>query len=339
MKTLSKRDRVLLSLSSEKVDKVPYSFWGHHPPEDKSVDGIVKVQLDWHDNFDMDFMKVMFKSTWCLEDWGCEFGDYHSDIGYWLWEKYPINQPEDWEKLSIFDPDFGTFGEQLEVLKRIKEHISDDAPILATIFSPLMVAAQLASDDVLFHHIHNHPEAVHAGLTRITKTLERFTESCFKSGADGVFYATQYAQKHLIKIENYFEFGDKYDQLLLNIIEDYSIFTLLHLHGDNLMFELSKLWPVHAVNWYDQAVTPSLKEGKDYSQKCVVGGIDHEKTLLFGPEESINSEVKAAIHQCSGQGVMIAPGCAVSLKTPIDNYYALKNAVESINIFTLDTAN
>jgi uroporphyrinogen decarboxylase len=327
MPSMTKRERVLAALRSEPVDRVPYGFWGHHPPEDKTVEGLVRVQLNWHRNYDMDFMKVMFRSTWCLEDWGCEFESYHPEVGYWLWKKYPIQKPQDWEHLKIFEPSHGAFGEQLEILSLIKGSIQDDAPILATLFSPLMVAAQLASDNVLFEHLQKYPDALHEGLSRITKTMERFTESCFDRGADGAFYATQYARYDVLSDKEYEEFGTLYDKPLLDIMKNRSIFTLLHLHGRRIMFDLVSQWPVHAVNWYDRDAPPSLAEGKTRCKCCVVGGIDHERTLVTGSESDIAAEVNDAITQCAGIGIMIAPGCAVSLNTPSENFLSLKQAI------------
>lgn len=332
MSCMAKRERVLAALAGEPVDRVPYGFWGHHPPEDKTVDGLVKVQLDWHTTYDMDFMKVMFKSTWCLEDWGCKFEGYHPDIGYWLWKEYPVKHPHDWEDLQVFEPTHGAFGEQLKVLKQIKQIIPDDAPILATLFSPLMVAAQLSSDQVLFDHLRNFPDFLHEGLRRITRTMEQFTEACFEHGADGVFYATQYARYDALTDEEYEEFGTRYDVPLLNILEEKSVFTMLHLHGRRLMFNLASNWPVHAVNWYDRDTHPTLADGRNLSNKCVMGGVDHEKTLATGTEANIAGEVQEAVDQCFGRGVMITPGCAVSLKTPAKNFFALQQAVASAKI-------
>ncbi|HBY92553.1 MAG TPA: uroporphyrinogen decarboxylase [Chloroflexi bacterium] len=327
MTTMTKRERVLATLAGEPVDKIPYGFWGHHPPEDETVEGIVKVQLDWHRQYDMDFMKVMFRSTWCLEDWGCEFDGFHPEVGYWLWVKYPVQQPHDWGSLAVFEPSYGAFGEQLEVLRLIKQSLPDDAPILATLFSPLMVAAQLAGDRLLFEHLRNHPEALHEGLQRITRTMERFTEACFEHGADGVFYATQYASYDLLTVDEYAEFGTRYDKPLLDIIRQHSIFTMLHLHGRNLMFDLAAEWPIHAVNWYDRDTSPTLAEGRTRSQRCVIGGVDHERTLVTGSAAEIAAEVHNGVEQCAGRGMMIGPGCAVLLTTPSENLHALKQAV------------
>jgi uroporphyrinogen decarboxylase len=280
----------------------------------------------------MDFMKVMFRSTWCLEDWGCEFSGFDPLVGYWLWVKYPVQKPQDWKSLTVFEPTHGAFGEQLEVLRLIKRSMPDDAPVLATLFSPLMVAAQLASDPVLFDHLRNYPDALHEGLERITRTMEKFTEACFENGADGVFYATQYARDDLLTKDEYAGFGTRYDMRLLDIVQSASVFTMLHLHGRNIMFDLLSRWPVHALNWYDRDTPPTLAEARARSKLCVMGGIDHEKTLVTGSEDDIVAQVHDAIEQCSGRGVMVAPGCAVLLPTSSQHLHAIRRAVSTVRV-------
>ena len=50
-------------------------------------------------------------------------------------------------------------------------------------------------------------------------------------------------------------------------------FNAIHAHGDDIMFDLVKDYPVQVFNWHVWESLPELKEGIDYTNKCVMAAL------------------------------------------------------------------
>ncbi|MFL2135932.1 hypothetical protein ACEN33_05770 [Ruoffia sp. FAM 24228] len=91
-------------------------------------------------------------------------------------------------------------------------------------------------------------------------------------GAAGVYFASQMSSYDKASEEIYAEYGVPYDLQVLKGARD-GWFNAIHAHGDDIMFDLVKDYPVQVFNWHVWESLPELKEGIDYTNKCVMGGI------------------------------------------------------------------
>jgi uroporphyrinogen decarboxylase len=305
--------RVEAALSGSSVDRPPFGFWIHVPEIDRDPAKLARFTIDLTRRYDMDYAKVMFRSSWGLEDWGSAFDGYHPGRGYWLTSRFAVQAPEDWATLPRLKPDQGALGEQLRLLAMVKEGLGGEVPILATLFAPSMLASQLAGERTFVQHLRERPDALHAGLQTIADTLRDFAQACLNSGADGIFYAIQQASRRILSDDEYQSIGRSYDRAVIESFHDQSQLTMLHLHGDALMFEELAGYPAHVLNWYDRGGGPSLAEARRLSSVALAGGIDHERTWLLGTPEEIAGEIGDAVAQVEGRGLMLAPGCGVPI--------------------------
>jgi uroporphyrinogen decarboxylase len=61
----------------------------------------------------------------------------------------------------------------------------------------------------------------------------------------------------------------------------------------------------------------------------VVGGLGEGHTLLAGPLDAVTVEVRDAIAQTGGRGVILGPGCVLPLATPEEHLRAVIAAVRA----------
>jgi uroporphyrinogen decarboxylase len=324
---MTKRERIAAALRGQEVDRVPVSAWMHFPHLDKTPEGQAKAFLSFQREFDWDFMKLMFRSTFLLEDWGCTFGDYHMPLGYWLPVSYAVNSPEDWDRLDVLDPRRGALGEMLTVVRMVRDEIGEDVFKLATVFCPFMVARQLAGDRILADMREN-PAALHQGLEAIALTVMRFAEACLEHGADGVFFATQSASFDFMHREEYAEFGHPYNLGVLDALKGTSQFTMLHICGKNILFDDFLDYPVHAFNWDDQTTLPSLAQARAKTAKCLIGGIDKMGVIRTGQPQDVEEEAMNAIRSAGKGNFILGPGCGLPIDVPKKNLSALRRFVE-----------
>lgn len=313
-------------MAGREVDRVPVSAWQHFPLEDTTAEGQVRIFLSFQEKYDWDFIKMMFRSTFMFEDWGCTFGDYQRPLGYWLPAKLAVNSPADWKKLSVLDPQRGVLGEMLQVVAAVAAQAGPEVFSLATVFCPFMVARQLTGDRIR-QDLADNPRELHEGLEVITETVIRFAGACLQAGANGVFFATQSASTDFMSVAQYREFGHPYNLRVLESFADRCEFTMLHICGQNLMFDEFLDYPVHAYNWDDQVTAPSLQEARDKTGKCLIGGINKMGVLRTGAPADVQREAQRALDAVGPRGFILAPGCGIPMDVPEHNLRALRAAV------------
>jgi len=326
----SKWDRVSAALEGGRPDKVPLTFWMHFPEVDRSARGLVRATLDLYRRYDLDLIKVMFRSSFGLEDWGVHFGSYHPTRGSWQTEEYVVHTPEDWGTIEVLPPDRGVLGEQLEVLSQLRKEVGPDVPVLATLFSPSMLAVRLSGRARFLEHWRTHRDDVERALKVIGETVMAFGLACLRAGADGIFYAIELGSGRAMPHEEYRAIGERYDRPILAEIHERSRLTMLHLHGEDLAFSELVNYPSHVVNWYDRCAGPSLRDARAVTSKCLAAGIDHERTLMLDTPEEIASEVRAAVAEVDGRGLILAPGCGIPITVPERSLRALVEARNSL---------
>lgn len=324
MKSLSHRERVECTISGEKTDFAPISFWNHFPVDDQNSGNFASATVNFQNSFDFDFIKVSPASSFCIKDWGA-VDEWRGNVeGTRDYLSPVITQPDDWAKLKTLDPHEGYLGAQLYALKLIKKEIPNHTPIIQTIFNPLSQAKNLVGKNNLFLHLRKYPEELHAGLRTITKTTTQFIEECQKIGIDGLFYAVQHASHDLLTEKEFISFVIGYDRGLFGVMKEFWL-NLLHIHGSNIMYEYVTDYPMQVFNWHDRETSPNLKLGKEIFMKTVCGGLDRNETMVLGDKENIRSEINDALEQTDGKNHILGTGCVLPLNTPFGN---IKSAVE-----------
>ena len=128
-------------------------------------------------------------------------------------------------------------------------------------------------------------------------------------------------QYGLLSEQEYQNFGKHFGLQLLGHIDKLWL-NFLHLHGDNVMFDLLADYPISVMNWHDQETPPTL-------QGVVCGGLQREHTIVFGSPEQVRLECERAIVQTGGERFILGTGCVVPIITPHGNIKSVRLSVES----------
>jgi uroporphyrinogen decarboxylase len=324
---ISHRQRIEACLTAGSLDRVPVILWRHFPVDDQDPLRLAQATIHFQKQFDFDAVKVTPASSFCVKDWGAEDIWRGASEGTREYIKHPIQKAEDWAKLPVLDPTAGWLGKQLVCLKVITAELGKETPIIQTIFNPLTQAKNLASRDKVLMWMRKYPETFKQGLRTITETTIRFIEEAQKTGIDGIFYAVQHAQYGIMSEEEYREFGLKYDLEVLEAAKPFW-FNMLHLHGEDIMFDLFVDLPVQAINWHDQETPPSLEEAKGKFKGAVCGGLLRYTAMVLGTPEEIVAQARKAIEATQGERFILGTGCVVPITAPYGNILAARKSVE-----------
>ena len=325
--TSTHRERLQACLNGQQTDRPPVALWRHFPVDDQSPDSLAIATLGFQKTYDFDLVKVTPASSFCLKDWGVDDSWEGSTEGTRQYTKRVIQTPQDWESLPALDPSAPHLDAQLACLRQIRSGLGPNVPVLQTIFSPLSQAKNLSGGETLLVHLRKYPEAVVKGLETIALSTQRFVEAALGTGIDGVFYAVQHANARLLTMEEYKTFGLPFDHKVLEPAGDLWC-NLLHLHGDEIYFEIVSEFDFQIVNWHDRDTPPSLAEALQSFGGTVCGGLGRD-TLVYRDQDEVVKEAQDAFQQTTGQRLILSTGCVVPIIAPHGNIMAARNYLET----------
>jgi uroporphyrinogen decarboxylase len=323
------RERIEICLSGEKPDRTPVALWRHFPVDDQDPYKLASAIIAFQEQFDFDLVKITPASSFSIKDWGARDSWKGNPEGTRDYLSPVIKKQEDWLNLTVLNPKNGSLSDQLVCLSLLTKHYSSRAvPVLQTVFSPISQAKNLVGKGNLLSHLHSsHPDFLLKGLQTITKSTVRFIEECKKIGADGFFYAMQFAQTDVISIAEFDQLFRPFDSQILSAMAD-SWIRIGHLHGDNVMFDQITNYPVNILNWHDRQTAPDLATSLLKFPGVVCGGIRQWDTLVFGTDKKVTIEAKDAIHQTDGRRFILSTGCVAPIIAPYGNILAARQSVE-----------
>lgn len=323
---MDKRERVQAAFQRQPVDRVPIALWRHFPEDDQTAAGLCRVVATFQRRYDFDFVKVTPTADYLAIEWGVQSEYRGSKEGTRDVTARPIATMADWAKLRVLDAGSGSLGRQLESLRLLRTELAGDVPILQTIFSPLSTARKVGGD-LWLESLRNQPATLHTVLAIIAATTARFAQESLRAGVDGIFFANQMSSRTLLSDEEHRDFGEQYDRQVLDAVVAARDWNVLHLHGENVRFELAAQYPVAAVNWHDRLTAPSLHDALGLFTGGLIGGLDEHGVLLHGNASEVGAEIADAVAQTGGRGLVVGAGCVIRIDTPNENIKAAVTAL------------
>ncbi len=324
---LNHRERMEALLADHNLDRVPVALWRHFPVDDQDPENLARATCDFQEQYDFDLIKITPSSSFQIKDWGAIDAWKGNPEGTREYGERVVQEPEDWLNLKALDAGKGWLAGQVHCAALVSSRYSATTPVLQTVFSPLSQAKNLAGNERLIVHLRQHPAAVKKALEIITETTIGFIKALVQTGVDGVFFAVQHAQHTLLTMEEFNEYGRDFDLQVLQAARPLWC-NLLHIHGENILFEQVQEYPVQIFNWHDQSTAPSLKQGMALTKGAVCGGLKQWQTLVLGDPKMVHREALAAMEQTGRRRFLLGTGCVTPVTAPAGNILAARHAVE-----------
>jgi len=317
--SMTKKERCMAAVKGEKPDRIPYSLWSHMPQFDHDPKVIAEKTYEFYKKYDIDFIKTMNNGMYSIEDFGAEI-DY-SEIAKGGMAKLvstPIHSAEDWTKLEVKSLSEGALARELYHLQLLVDKVkAEDVPVIFTVFSPISTANKLCGGNIGKYIHEGHGKEVKAALEVICETTVKLAEKAIEIGASGVFFASQMSNytnalaSEPLTVEDYKEYGKPYDVKILEAANAAGGWmNAIHCHGDDIMFDVVKDYPVQIFNWHIWETFPALDEVLAVTDKCVMGGMKR-----FDITECNYNAIRHQIYECcrltKGRRMILTPGCVI----------------------------
>jgi len=323
------RKRVEAAIAMGVADRPPVSAWGHTYREEWSPADLAAITVDRARRFGWDFVKFQPRASTFAEAFGSVYHPSGHSLRAPIMIKPAVPDLESWTSVEVRNPQ--VFADQVESLRSAVRELGPDIPVIQTVFSPITVGGYLVgkSQSRVVRELRKHPEVVGPALEKIAEALVDFSRRSVEAGAAGIFYAISgYAGRNVMKEAAYRDLVLPYDLAVLNALPGQAWFNVLHLCGSNLNFALARDLPAQVVSWsiHNQG-NPSLREGRDLAGRAVMGGLSQRSTLVYGPASKIEDEVRAAVEDTGGRGLLVAPGCSVPPRVRDANLAAVMSGI------------
>jgi uroporphyrinogen decarboxylase len=278
---MTSRERVDLALKGEPLDRPPYTFYYHFGLENEPGERHAAATLDFHRKFGVDVVKVM------------------SDFAY--------PKPEgDWFTPQVSD---NPFPQQIKALELIRDGLSGKTYFIETIFNSWNQAEKISSKEEVLRLKEENPQALLDALEAISKSQASHARKAIEAGAAGIFLAIANAQFGLMTEEEYSEFSEPFDRMILEAVADAPLNTL-HLHGDKVyLHRFHGGWPAAVIQYSPHTTGVPIEKFRQSYGGVLMAGID-ETNFRTLSQQDIETQWRAAA-SAAGPKFILAPGCSV----------------------------
>jgi uroporphyrinogen decarboxylase len=305
---MNKRDAILNLVNGDSTpDYVPAAFFLHFGSTYQQGQSAIDKHLEFFHFTGMDFVKIQYEQT--------------------LPPAPPMLKPTDWVQAPRCSEAF--YEPTIRVVEGLVKAAKAEAPVILTVYSPFMLAAQLATPADLGAHLLEDPEAVKKGLDILTENVVTLLRACKKVGIDGFYVSTQGGEAFRFPGNDIFrKYIKPTDLTVWRKIQDLP-FNVLHVCDYNGPYDdLSPFtdYPGHVVNCSlqvgGQTLTP--KQISQMFGRPFMGGLERKGTLATGDPETVRQAAMDVLAQAP-ERFILAADCTVPAETPWEN---LKTAID-----------
>ena len=330
---MTHKERVIAALKKEDVDRIPCCVWGHYPEVDQDPIHNAETMLNIAKKFNYDWIKLSPDQYAFMQDFGlsvCNFGNPNQKTTPRL---SLIRTAEDWKGIKVLSAEHGMWGKTVDLsryMQKFQKEQGLEIPYLATINSPLTTLAEIGGVEKTMRDMREYPDIIKEALQNMTDTAINYIKASLECGIAGFFFTSRYCSSNFMTLDEYMEFGYKYDVQLFKAYEGQTYFNMNHIHGTNTYWEFLANYPFNCINWHDTWVPPTLEEARKITDKCLCGGLSEKEMLPLGTPDEIHEQIKDVVRRAGRKGLMITNGCGTFPTAPEANMYAVSAAVLSL---------
>lgn len=296
--SMGRHQRFAAAVRCLPVDRPPVTAWMHLGSEHLPPAYVAQLHEAYWRAYDWDALKVM--------------ADYRVEIPLSI---ESFDTPQSLGCLQTAVQTAHCFARQYECVAHLMERVGQEVPVLDSGYDPYtLVLRHIGRDQV--RGLGLNTEALQAVLDALTQQICRHIERLKALGVAGYFHATFGAihpdQPHGVDQETFERCIKPFDLRILQAAQ--GMVRVLHAHGSGLQLERLADYQLEVLHIADRTPSnPTLAQlrASAGAGKCLMGGVD-ERTFTSFSVGGLRAQMGDAVAQVGTQGLILAPGCAVS---------------------------
>lgn len=328
---MRKRERLERAIAGAPVDRVPVALWRHWPGDDQRPADLARSTIDFQRDYNWDFVRVMPARSYLAADYGLRDAWQGSPLGIRQITGRVITRSLDWTELRPLMPDRGALAQHAQCLRLICQALeAEAAPVLVSVYSPLIQAAQLAGKQKTLRDLRLRRDRLRSGLSQLTESALRFLESLRKiKGIAGIFLVSDFASHDIMSEAEYRACALPHIRAILDSLPESWWLNIAQVNGLSPMLSLFAALPIQALNWDMKESPQRFTRDQPQPGLAACGGLSAADDLLHGAPTLIRSAAKSALSQAGSRRFILATGGSAYITTPISNIRATRSALEA----------
>lgn len=316
---MTKKERVIAAIKGQEVDCIPSCFSLHFQEKAAHGEEAVNSHLQYFAETDTDILKIM-----------------NENLVPYMGE---IKKAADYKKVKSISLQDDFMEKQVELTKKILNRCEPDGFTLATLHGITASAIHplekmgLNYDEARQLHCDLLKEdwrPVIEGMKRIADGMCQLAQKYIELGVDAVYYAALGGEYRYFTDEQFAEWIEPLDKLIMSAIHEAGGYCFLHICKDNLNMQRYKTYTSYAdvINWGVYEVPFSLEDGKKlFPGKTIMGGLANRSGVLVdGPIDEIRNEVKDVITSFGRTGFILGADCTLATEQDLKKVRAAVEA-------------
>lgn len=301
--TLTAREKLQAVVAGQRVDHPPATAWVHFASEHLPPQETAALHLRFAEAYQPDLLKI------------------HADYRLRVSRFHDLRSADDLLQIALSAAGSPCFVQQKQCVSAVLASAPNNCVVMDTLFSPFQNLLRNVGKDQLSVLL-QYPSQTLEALEQITKASCEHLYWLQEQGVDVCFFATHAA------IADEQLAGDarkKRDDILHDWIQPFDkqvlaaasgMTRILHAHGQPLMMAQLQGYEFEVLHVATElAGNPSLSELRQWTHKCLMGGIN-ENTFAGLSLGALAGQIDAARTAAADCGLILAPGCSLPPHTP-----------------------
>lgn len=316
---MTKKERVIASIQHREVDCIPSCFSLHFPENQATGEAAVEAHLKFFKETDTDILKIM-----------------NENLVPYMGE---IKIPSDYKMVKSVSIKDSFMQRQIEMTERILDRCEPEGFTLGTLHgitaSSIHPLEKMGLDYDAARRLHSNllrekKEPVIDAMKRIADGMCQLAQKYIEVGVDAVYYAALGGEYRYFTDEEFAEWIEPFDKMILSAIHEAGGYSVLHICKDELNMKRYQSYGEYAdiINWGVYEVPFSMEDGKRlFPGKTIMGGLPNRSGVLVdGTEEEIMKTVKDVIASFGRTDFILGADCTLATEQDLSKIRAAVKA-------------
>jgi len=245
-------------------------------------------------------------------------------------ERHVVQDLADVDKLRPVDPLEDRFWSvPLKAGGILKGSVGKEVAVIGSIVSPFFLASELRGYENLLMDTFAAPEAVEKMTEVATASLKTYGERAAALGLDAVFVDDSSASESMLPPEMSERFDVRHLKELVDRYKELGLRTIIHNDAQQPFVDMQIATGAACSHFNNDCVDLAEMFEKHRGKVCLMAGINHQELMFKKSPQEVEAAVRSTIDLYGKEpGLIIAPGCEVPFKSPLENIVMLRQACE-----------
>ncbi len=297
---------------------------GFHDPEKFAKICIMAQRITGFDNVMAGWGDILVEAKAHGTRWRWPEKDYYPRA-----DGYAISSLEELDKVQPVDPLKDEFWSvPLRAAGLLQERYGHEVAVVGCINGPMMMSGEVMGYENLLMSTWSEPDLVMQLMDRLLESSVMYGEHLGKMGIGHVFIEDGTCSPDVNSIDGLEKFDLGCLSKVMSSFRSNGLRSIVHNCAANPYLDGYTRMEIEALHLTPKAEDRQAVYDKFRQRTTFIGGIDQAFLLFKGTPAQVEKEVKAMMSDWGeSPGYMIAPGCEMAFKTPIENIIALREGV------------